>query len=62
VGEIPPELYEKLMDGRQEWSRHGYLLVARSMLQIDEALDEYSLYLKEIHELEDNLIVGDNNV
>lgn len=44
MGELPPELYEKLMDGRQEWSRHGYLLVARSMLQIDEALDDYLAY------------------
>jgi len=41
---IPPHLHEQLMDGRQEWSRHGYLLVARSMAQIDEALDEYNLY------------------
>ena len=41
---IPPHLYEKLMDGRHEWSRHGHLLVARSMVQIDEALDEYIAY------------------
>jgi hypothetical protein len=44
MNEIPPELFEQLMDGRQNWSKHGYLLVARSMLQIDEALDDYNAY------------------
>jgi len=53
VGEIPPELYEKLMDGRQEWSRHGYLLVARSMLQIDEALDEYNIYQQSLRDFDE---------
>lgn len=44
MGEIPPELYEKLMDGRQEWSRHGYLICARAMVDMDEPLDEYRAY------------------
>lgn len=44
MSEIPPEMYEKLMDGRQEWSRHGYLICARAMVHIDEALDEYREY------------------
>jgi len=50
---IPPHLHEQLMDGRQEWSRHGYLLVARSMAQIDEALDEYNLYRQTLEREED---------
>jgi hypothetical protein len=52
MSEIPLQLYEKLMDGRQEWSRHGYLLVARSMVQIDEALDEYNEYRKSLEDFE----------
>jgi hypothetical protein len=52
MNEIPPELYEQLMDGRQQWSRHGYLLVARAMLPMDEALDNYNAYRQALADFE----------
>ncbi len=52
MSEIPAHLYEKLMNGRTEWSRHGYLLVARAMVPIDEALDEYNEYRKSLEDFE----------
>lgn len=42
--EYPPELILSFQEARERWSRHGYLICKRAMVEIDAAIDAMNEY------------------
>lgn len=50
--DFPPEILEPLQEARIVWSRHGYQICARAMVEIDAALDDLLAYQAAVRDFE----------
>lgn len=49
---LPPEILIPLQTARENWSARGYLICARDMVEIDEALDNLLAYQQAVEDFD----------